>query len=169
MPPAHLGRLIAECGPKKAGQTHYIVCGLAMLVFAGVCFVAPSTFLIPKPGDEKMIGMVSLFATALSGLFGIIMIGGPLVGRSQKILLYEGGLLEQVGSSARHIAIEQIQHLRLQEWYEHRFAPPTFNVRATVTGQKDLLFSSALRGDAETIIAYLAERVASVEQVPFSC
>ena len=96
-----------------------------------------------------------------------MLAGWPLVASAQKICLYEGGLLEHLGSSVRHIRVEQIQHLRLQEWYEHRFAPRTIKLQARVNGQRDLSFSSALRGEAETIIAYLADRVSSVEQLPF--
>ena len=49
--PAELGRLIAQCGPQQDGQLHYVLIGVALIVFAGACFVAPSTFLKPKPGD----------------------------------------------------------------------------------------------------------------------
>jgi len=162
-----LGRLIGRCGPEQDGQLHYVVMGVILLVFAGLCFIAPWTFMKPKPGDEQMIQIVSLLATAVCALFGVVLTFGPLMARAQTILLFEGGLLEHIGSKSRLIQVEEIQHLRLQEFYEHRFAPRTFNLQARVPGQRDLKFSSSLRGDGEKIIAYLADHVANVEMVPF--
>jgi hypothetical protein len=165
--PVELGRLIGRCGPEQDGQLHYVVMGVILLVFAGLCFIAPWTFMKPKPGDEQMIQIVSLLATAVCALFGVVLTFGPLMARAQTILLFEGGLLEHVGSKSRLIQVEEIQHLRLQEFYEHRFAPRTFNLQARVPGQRDLKFSSSLRGDGEKIVAYLADHVANVEMVPF--
>jgi hypothetical protein len=103
----------------------------------------------------------------LSAVCGLGMMWKPLFGQNQVILLYERGLIERVGSTSYAIALEEIEQLRVQEWYDHRFAPMTFNVLAKIRGQKELAFSSALRGESKRIIAYLSERVAHTEMVPF--
>lgn len=161
------GAFITRCGPRQDGLTNYVVFGIGMLLFAILCFMAPSTFLVPKPGDESMIRTVSWITGGLSVLFGLGMLWKPLFGQNQVIFLYERGLVERVGAVSYRIAIDAIEQLRVQEWYDHRFAPRTFNVRAKVKDQRELSFSSALRGESERIIAYLAERVRQTEMVPF--
>ena len=68
----------------------------------------------------------------------------------------------------RRIELATIEHLRLQEWYEHRFAARTFNVKARIHGQRQLAFSTALRGEAERIIEYLASKIPQTEFVEFT-
>jgi hypothetical protein len=161
------GAFIAKCGPQEAGLTNYLVFGtIALLVGVG-CFLAPDLILRPKPADAAAVkGFLWLFG-ALTSLAGLGMMWKPLFGQNQEILLYERGLVERVGAISYGIALDEIEQLRVQEWYDNRFAPRTFNVRAKVRGERELKFSSALRGESDRIIAYLAEHVENTEMVPF--
>jgi hypothetical protein len=164
---ADFGAFIAQCGPLQAGLTNYLIFGAAMLVFAVLCFLAPSTFLVPKPADAAWVSGCCWVFGGISLLFGLGMMWHPLFGQNKTILLYERGLIERVGGTSFAISLDEIEVLRVQEWYDHRFAPRTFNVRAKIRGNRELSFSSALRGESDRIIAYLADHVARTEMVPF--
>jgi hypothetical protein len=161
------GALIAQCGPQADGQTNYLICGIVLLILGVLAVIGPYTFFIPKPGDEAGVkGFLWLFG-GMSLVGGAFLLWSSTFGQNQTIFLYERALVERVGSTCYAIALDEIEQLRIQEWYDHRFAPRTFNVRAKVRGRRELKFNSALRGDSERIIAYLAERVTNTEMVPF--
>jgi hypothetical protein len=162
------GAFIAKCGPQEAGLNHYLVFGVIALVVGILCVLAPTTFLNPKPADEAAVrGFMWIFG-GLATIAGLGMVSRPLFGQKREILLFERGIVERIGAISYGIALDEIEQLRVQEWYEHRFAPRTFNVRAKVRGDRELSFSSALRGESERIIAYLAEHVEQTEMVPFN-
>ncbi len=75
--------------------------------------------------------------------------------------------MERLGEQARRIELSAIQHLEVREFYEHRFAPRTFNVKARVQGQKQLVFSTELRGEGERIIECLASCIEQTEFIEF--
>ena len=137
------GALIAQCGPQQAGLTNYLLWGAALLVVAALGGIAPFTFLVPKPGDEAAVKGFCWLMGGLCALGGLGMMWKPLFGQNQTILLYERGLIERVGAIQFAVALDQIEQLRVQEWYDHRFAPRTYNVRAKVRGERELSFSSA--------------------------
>ena len=64
-------------------------------------------------------------------------------------------------------ALGASRHLELREFYEHRFAPQTLIVTATIAGQKLLRFSSALEGQSREIISRLCEVAPRVETKQF--
>jgi hypothetical protein len=163
------GDFIAQCGPREDGQTHYIVCGAGMIVLGILACFFPIPFPLPKGADisDATFQTICCVIGGVFGLMGLGMLWKPLFGQSQMILLYERGLIERVGSTNYAIPLDEIEQLRVQEFYEHRFAPRTFLVRAKVRGAKELSFSSALRGDSNRIIAYLAEQIPQTELVPF--
>lgn len=63
--------------------------------------------------------------------------------------------------------MQKVQQIRVNEWYEHRFAARTFNIQAQVHDQRQLAFNTALRGDGSRIIEYLASQVPQTEFVEF--
>ena len=76
--------------------------------------------------------------------------------------------MERAGNHIRRIELTAIAHLRLQEWYEHRFAARTFNVKAQLYGQPELTFNTSLRGEGDRIVHYLAAKVEQTEFVEFN-
>jgi hypothetical protein len=144
-----------------SGQTHYYVIGAVELVLAFVVmFFAES---IAKPGDEEMARKIGLVIGGLLGLKGFAMIAAQLLRTPQEIILYGDRIEEKRGEKIRKIPLDQIAAMKLQEFYEHRFAPQTYNVTLEVRGDSNLKFSTALGGDADKIVEYLAEIVPDVQ------
>jgi hypothetical protein len=135
------------------------------------CVVAPGRFIEIKI-DPALAAKLALLPAGIGVAAAILYLWSPLFGAPQAIELYERGIVERLGKRIRRIDLEAIEHLRLQEWYEHRFADRTFNVQAQVHGQPKLAFNTALRGEAERIIGYLADKIphdvrAKIPQQPF--
>ena len=166
---APTGQLLAECGPKKSGQTHYIVIGFLMIVLGCVAMAIPEKIVPPKkPADAGMIRTAGLCFGGVITLFGLGMMAGPLFGPAQRIRLYDDKLVEEKGNRTREIGFDGIASVEIQEWYEHRFAPQTFKVKVKVSGQPDLAFSSALVGNSERIIRFLAEHSSDTQVTEFA-
>ena len=165
-PEVALGQFIARCGPEKNGEMYnYISAGVYVLI-ALVCVVAPG--LIDLKIDPTLAAQLSLIPAGIGVAAALLHVWTPLFGAPQTIELYEHGIVERLGKKIRHIEWAAIEKLRLQEWYEHRFAAQTFNVKAQIHGQGQLSFSTALRGDAQQIVEYLTSKIPQTEIVEFN-
>jgi hypothetical protein len=155
------GRLIGKCGPKMSGQLHYhLVGGLVIVVGVALMIIL---HVAPGAADPATAGKVGLGLGGGLILFGGAMVALQLMRVPQIISLYDDRLEEESGSRLRSIRLDQIIGLRLQEFYEHRFAPQTFLVTVCVNCQRDLKFSTALGDDADLIVRCLADIAADVE------
>ena len=143
----------------------YVSAGVYLLL-ALLCILAPG--FIELRIDPAQATRIALIPAGMGVAFAILHLWTPLFGAPQTIELYERGLVERLGTKVRRIDLATIEHLRVQEWYEHRFAARTFNVKARVLGQRPLAFNTALRGDAECITEYLASQIAETEFVEFN-
>ena len=162
------GELIAKCGPKQGGRGHYLVYGIGCLVFSIACFIAPATFLPPKPGDEQMLWGIAIAAGAFMALIGLFMIVAPTLEKPQIIFMYETGFVNRVGTRDQKVAFSDVQQVRFFEWYEHRFADQEFNVRITLKNKREILFSSSLVGNSDAVMQQLRNNVENTLDIPFS-
>jgi hypothetical protein len=160
------GRFIARCGPQQSGLAHYYVYAAALLATGLAGFFAP-IFIATQPGEEALARNIFWIGGGVCSILGMVLLWKPLCGQNQVIFLYERGLVERRGTINYQIPLEAIEHLCVKEWHEHRFAPRTYQVRAKVRGQRELAFSSALKGESMRIIEYLTEHVEKTEMVPF--
>ena len=163
-----LGNFIGQCGPKESGRFHYYVIGFGCLILAIASFIAPYTFLPPqKPDHESGLKIITalavLFFLGLSGLLILL----PVFTKPQVVFLFENGLIDRKGDVDRKISLADVTKMRIFEWYEHRFADRELNIRLEIADQKDMLFGSALQGDAEKIIAYLKTKIKDQVFKPF--
>lgn len=160
-----LGQFIARCGPEKNGETYnYVSAGIYLLLGLG-CVLAP--MFMDFRVDPGLAAKIALIPAGIGVAAALMFLWGPLFGAPQTIELYEHGIVERLGKQVRQIELAAIEHLRLQEWYEHRFADRTFNVKARVRGQRQLAFNTALRGEGDSIIQYLASQFPDAELVEF--
>jgi hypothetical protein len=83
LPPSipQFGNLIAQCGPGKTIQGQFF--GIGTAVFAVLCFIAPMTFLTPKPGDEKVLWMVCSGAGVFFALLSTFLLALPYMEKPQ--------------------------------------------------------------------------------------
>jgi hypothetical protein len=160
------GQFIARCGPEKDGETYNYVSAAVYLAIAVLCIIAPGRFFELKI-DPALAAKLALVPAGLCLGAALLYLWSPLFGAPQTIELYENSLVERLGKKVRSIELAAIERLRVREWYEHRFAARTFTVEAQVHGQPQLRFNSALRGEAERIIEYLASCVPQTEFVEF--
>ncbi len=164
---AELGQFIARCGPEKSGAMYNYISAGVYLLLALLCIIAPGRFIELKI-DPVLAAKLALIPAGIGVAAAILHLWTPLFGAPQTIELYEHGIVERLGKQIRRIELATIERLRLQEWYEHRFAARTFNVKAQVHGQRQLAFNTALRGESERIIEYLASKIPQTEFVEFN-
>jgi hypothetical protein len=157
-----LGQFIARCGPERNGlRYHYVSAGIYLAIGLGFTISLPFMELAIQPG----LGVV--IPTALGVAAAMLHLWTPFFGKPQTIELHEFGIVERLGDQSRRIEIATIEHLQVREFYEHRFADRTFLVKARIPGQRQLEFTTALRGDGELIVDYLASEVPRTEFVEF--
>jgi hypothetical protein len=161
-----LGQLIARCGPEKDGEMYHYVSAGFYLLLALLCIIAPGRFFELKI-DPALAAKLALIPAGIGLGAAILYLWKPLFGPPQSIELYEYGIVERLGKQVRSVELAAIEHLRVNEWYEHRFAARTFNIKAQVHGQRQLAFNTALRGEGNRIIEYLASQVPQTEFVEF--
>ena len=142
---AELGQFIARCGPEKNGEMYNYVSAGVYLLLALFCILAPGRFIELKI-DPALAAKIALIPAGIGVVAALLYLWTPLFGRPQTIELYERGIVERLGKQIRRIELAAIEHLRLQEWYEHRFADRTFNVKAQVHGQRQLAFNTRCAG-----------------------
>jgi hypothetical protein len=162
------GKLIGQCGPAQRGRAHYLYIGVGCVIMAVLSFIAPYTFLIPKPGDESAIQIASVVAGCFFACLAGVLVLLPMFEKPQVIFMYEKGIIERKGTSDRKIPLSSISAVKLFEWYEHRYAEQEYRVVVTIRQERELRFSSSLAGNSEIVIEHLTQNVANVDVVPFS-
>jgi hypothetical protein len=159
---AEFGDFIAHCGPERNGLMYnYVSAGIYLTIGLGGTIALPFMELAIEPGLGVLIPAGLGMGAALLHLWT------PLFAAPQTIELFEHGIVERLGQEVRRIELAAIEHLRVQEWYEHRFADRTLLVKAQIQGQRQLEFSTVLRGDGEQIVDYLSSAVPQTEFVEF--
>lgn len=152
-----LGQFIARCGPELNGLTYNYVSAGVYFSLAIACIIAPHFM---ELAIDKGLAVMTSFIPAAFCLGAVLLhLWTPFFGTKQTIELYEFGIVERLGEQERRIESATIEHLRVQEWFEHRFADRTYNVKARIQGQPNLEFSTALRGQGDEIVDYLASSI----------
>ncbi|MEL6107636.1 MAG: hypothetical protein AAFU85_16480 [Planctomycetota bacterium] len=166
-PETNLGALSAQCGPAaKQKDTPYFSIGT--LVMAVLSFIAPFTFLTPKPGDETAIITFSMcFGVFFLLLFAVITLVA-LLEKPAVIFAYEKGVVIRSGDDDRQLGFTDIKEARVNQWFENRFAPEQFNISLVGNDGKTLRICVDSNDDSVTIIDIIKESVESFEYHPFS-
>lgn len=170
--PPELGSWVAQCGPGSRTDDGYIMFGTGILAVGVIVivlgFLAPTIVPPQDPADGPAVIALFVGLGIAISLAGTVMLIATRAGKTLEIHAYEKGIASRKKEQVRTASWQEITEVKIQEFYESRNSPPSYNITVTVQEKPKIKFCSDMNGDSQEVIDQITSNVENCRMIPFA-